>query len=126
MTVFRGPFPLTFLPGANLRLVNLQLQRQRCRRLERFFKVEENFDSKTRLATRGVGKFLQRWPIVILFRAGAGPGPSPRGPEGLGSEFFAYLEKAQAQFYKISTQAREKPEPAFFKRDLALILFGLP
>jgi hypothetical protein len=33
---FRGQEPI-------LRLLNLQLQRQRCRRMERFFKVEENF-----------------------------------------------------------------------------------
>jgi hypothetical protein len=38
-----------------LRLRNLQLQRQRCSRLERFFKVEKNtFVFKMHSATRGV------------------------------------------------------------------------
>jgi hypothetical protein len=55
-----------------LRLRNLQLQSQRCSRLGRFLKVEENFFSNTRKATRGVVIFLQRkliaWRVFKLKR----------------------------------------------------------
>jgi hypothetical protein len=41
--------------------MNLQQKRQRCSRLECFYKVKENyFVSKTYYATRGVADFLQR------------------------------------------------------------------
>jgi hypothetical protein len=51
-----------------LRLFNFQLQRQRCSRLERFFKVDENiFVFKTHLATCGVVKLFQG-PMLWFFK----------------------------------------------------------
>jgi hypothetical protein len=43
-----------------LRLLNLQLQRQRCSRLERFFKVEQN-NFQIALGYSLSCKFFQRW-----------------------------------------------------------------
>jgi hypothetical protein len=46
--------------------LNLQLQRQRCSRLERFFKVEEKFVVKSRKTTRIFAKVLEKAKISLM------------------------------------------------------------
>jgi hypothetical protein len=54
------------------RLLNLQLQRQRCIRLERFFKVDENhLVFQTRLARRGVETFYSAGVVTQDRRIGS-------------------------------------------------------